>query len=106
LKTEAFYDRLDGVRQIIDTDGDVVNRYTYRPFGKGFLMEREITIANPFRFTGQFYDSEIIEYYLRARMYNPHIGRFTSRDPITGQFEEPLTLHKYLYCENTDVTFE
>jgi RHS repeat-associated protein len=52
----------------------------------------EESIANPFRFTGQWLDSGINEYYLRARMYEPHIGRFTSRDPITGKFEEPLTL--------------
>jgi hypothetical protein len=26
--------------------------------------------------------------------------RFTSRDPIVGNRQEPLTLHKYLYCAN------
>jgi RHS repeat-associated protein len=54
-------------------------------------------------FTGRNYDSEIAEYYLRARQYDPHIARFTSRDPIFGQFQEPLTLHKYLYCINDPV---
>ena len=56
-----------------------------------------------FKFTGQYYDSEIDEYYLRARQYDPYIGRFTSRDPVLGKFEELLTLHKYLYCENDPV---
>jgi len=55
------------------------------------------------RFTGQYYDSEINEYYLRARQYDPHIGRFTARDLIDGKFEEPLTLHKYLYCINNPI---
>jgi len=43
------------------------------------------------------------QYYLRARQYYPHIGRFTSRDPVFGQFEEPLTLHAYIYCINDPV---
>lgn len=33
-----LHDRLGSVRQMIDTDGDVVNRYTYRPFGRPFLI--------------------------------------------------------------------
>jgi RHS repeat-associated protein len=28
-----------------------------------------------FLFTGQYFDSEIEEYYLRARQYNPHLSR-------------------------------
>jgi len=59
--------------------------------------------GNSFMFTGQYFDSEIEEYYLRARQYDPHIGRFTSRDPVEGEFDAPLTLHKYLYCENDPV---
>ena len=56
-------------------------------------------------FTGQYFDSEIDEYYLRARQYDPHIARFTARDPIFGQFEEPLTLHAYLYCGNDPLNY-
>jgi hypothetical protein len=29
--------------------------------------------------------------------------RFTAYDPVTGKFEEPMTLHKYLYCGNEPV---
>jgi RHS repeat-associated protein len=97
-----FHDRLGSVRQIIDTSGNVENRYTYRPFGESYDDEGEVeeTITNPFKFTGQYFDAEIDEYYLRARQYDPHIGRFTSRDPVFGKFREPLTLHMYLYCLN------
>jgi len=95
------------VRQVIDTSGDVKNVYVYEPFGKTYDDEGEVeeTITNPFKFTGQYLDSEIDEYYLRARMYNPHIGRFTSRDPVFGKFEEPLTLHRYLYCGNDPINY-
>ena len=95
-----LHDRLGSVRQIIDGSGNVKNVYSYKPFGELFATETTENVSNPFMFTGQFFDSEIDEYYLRARMYDPYIYRFTSRDPVLGEFKEPLTLHKYLYCLN------
>lgn len=97
-----LHDRLGSVRQIIDTGAKVVKLYTYNPFGE--TLETDGTLDNAFMFTGQYYDAEIDEYYLRARQYDPHIGRFTSRDTVFGKFEEPLTLHAYLYCINDPVT--
>jgi RHS repeat-associated protein len=79
----------------------VVNYYTYNPFGE--ILEVGESITNPWRFTGQYYDSEIDLYYLRARNYHPHIYRFTARDLVAGQFDNPLSLHKYLYCQNEPV---
>jgi len=54
-------------------------------------------------FTGQWFDDEISQYYLRARMYDPALMRFTSRDPVRGKFKNPLTLHVYLYCLNDPI---
>ena len=99
-----LHDRLGSVRQLIDTSGNVKNRYTYDPFGELYPdPDFEETVDNPFKFTGQYFDSEIDQYYLRARQYDPHIARFTARDPVLGYFDVPLTLHKYLYCENDPV---
>ncbi|GAH45372.1 unnamed protein product, partial [marine sediment metagenome] len=61
------------------------------------------TFDNSFMFTGQYYDDEVDEYFLRARQYDPHIARFTARDPVCGKFHKPLTLHRYLYCLNDPV---
>lgn len=36
-------------------------------------------------------------------MYDPPLMRFTSRYPVFGKFEEPMTLHKYLYCLNDPI---
>ena len=96
-----LHDRLGSVRQIINTNGNIVNCYTYSPFGE--TLEIGESITNPWRFTGQYYDSEIDLYYLRARNYHPHTGRFTSRDLITGRFDNPLSLHRYLYCQNEPI---
>ena len=86
-----LHDRLGSVRMIIDASANVVNYYTYNPFGEIFATDSGETITNPFKFTGQYYDSEIDLYYLRARNYHPHIYRFTSRDPVFGQFDNPLS---------------
>jgi len=74
-----LHDRLGSVRQIINTAGGVANHYTFRPFGRVYIAEKQENISNPFWFTGQYYDSEIKEYYLRARQYEPRINRFASK---------------------------
>jgi len=102
-----LHDRLGSIRQVIDIvgDADVQCRYTYDPFGELFDSEAEETEGlNPFKFTGQYFDDEISQYHLRARQYDPHIARFTSRDPAIGKFEEPLSLHRYLYCQNEPIS--
>jgi hypothetical protein len=47
--------------------------------------------------------------YLRARFYDPTLGRFVSRDPLAGAIGNPLNLHRYIYgnadpVNNTDPT--
>ncbi len=98
-----LHDRLGSVRQVIDADGNVVNSYTYNPFGEDFAAEVSEEIDNSFKFTGQFYDEEINQYYLRARQYDPQLMRFTAIDPVTGKFKQPMTLHRYLYCLNNPI---
>jgi len=96
-----LHDRLGSVRQIINSSANVVNYYTYNPFGE--ILETSETFGNPFLFAGYWYDAEIGDYDLRNRRYNPHIYRFTSRDIVDGKFDNPLSLHKYLYCQNEPV---
>jgi RHS repeat-associated protein len=96
-----IHDRLGSTRQIIDTSASVVRYYTYEPFGE--VLEEDGTLTNYMMFTGQYFDMEIDQYYLRARQYDPHISRFTVRDPVFGQYKEPLTLHRYLYCLNAPI---
>ena len=52
------------------------------PFRRKFDKINQDTInTNPFRFAGEYYDFETGFIYLRARFYNPAIGRFISEDP-------------------------
>jgi RHS repeat-associated protein len=100
-----IHDRLGSVRLVVNDAADVNNSYTYSPFGEMFATECTETTENPFKFAGQWFDSEIVQYYLRARQYYPYLGRFTSRDPVKGKFKEPLTLHAYLYCGNNPTNY-
>ncbi len=95
-----LHDRLGSIRQMIDTSANVKDKYTYEPFGTPFASEVTETITNPWTFTGQYYDSEIEQYYLRARQFDPTLYRFVSRDPYSGSLQEPLELHRYIYCMN------
>lgn len=60
-----LHDRLDSVRQIINTSGDVVKYYTYEPFGEILeTQEQSTNLKNYFLFTGQFFDFKNDEYCL------------------------------------------
>jgi RHS repeat-associated protein len=60
-------------------------------------------IANKYLFAGEQYDSNLGDYYLRARYYNADSGRFTRRDDFEGGLGVPLTLHKYIYAGGNPV---
>ena len=63
----------------ITTAAGAVNRsYDYDAFGNE--KDPASADANPFRYCGEYWDSETETYYLRARYYDPSIGRFTQQD--------------------------
>ena len=60
----------------------VVNSYTYEPFGQ--VLGQQEAVAQPFKYVGQY--GVMAEpgglYYMRARYYDPGVGRFISEDPL------------------------
>jgi len=51
----------------------------------------------------EVFDPETGFYYLRARYFNPAVGRFQTADPYEGTTSDPLTLNKYVYAANNPV---
>ncbi|KZE54406.1 hypothetical protein AV540_26370 [Brevibacillus parabrevis] len=51
------------------------------------------------------YDKESGFYYLRARYYDPKMGRFVSEDTYKGQVDNPLSLNRYTYTHNNPLRF-
>ena len=66
------------VVQTVDGTG-VKNSYTYDEFGN-LTSELNETDTNSILYAGEFYDRETGLYYLRARYYDPSVGRFISED--------------------------
>ena len=87
----------------MDDAGTVVNTYEYTPWGE-ILSETE-TVENPIKYAGEYYDDELDMIYLRARYYNPQIGRFTSLDVEEGEISNPLDMNRYVYCRNNPVKY-
>lgn len=76
------YDHIGNTLALSDISGNLINKYAYDPFGR--LAGMEETVSNPFRFVGQFgvMDEGDNLFYMRARYYDPAIGRFINKDPI------------------------
>ena len=89
------------VVNLTDKDGKVTKSYRYDAFG----VEKNIddNDTNAFRYCGEYYDTESGTIYLRARYYDPAIGRFISRDSYPGKNEDPLSLNLYTYCHNNPI---
>jgi RHS repeat-associated protein len=73
-------DKLGSVRENIDGSGNVLDSITYDTYGN-ILAETHPSSGDRFKYTGREWDSEIGQYYYRARYYGPNIGRFESEDP-------------------------
>ena len=80
------------------TEHKILNRYRYDAFGN--TTDCEETVANRFRYLGEQHDPITQQYYLRARYYNPVIGRFTQEDTYYGD-----GLNLYQYCAGNPVRY-
>ena len=63
-------------------------------------LEASEQLPNHIRYTGQQYDDLTGQYYLRARYYNPELGRFMQEDVYQGD-----GLNLYAYCSNNPVVY-
>jgi len=76
----------------------------YDAFGVEIDPDEDDT--NPFRYAGQYYDTETGTYYLRARYYDPATGRFTQQDSWDySDPKDPLSLNLYVYCYGNPVRY-
>ncbi len=96
IKSFYHYDGLGSTRVLTDVNGIITDTYIFYAFGE--LLAKTGNTINTYLFTGEQYDPNLGFYYLRARLYNPAIGRFLTIDPFDGTLYDPMSLHKYLYC--------
>ena len=98
-----LYNAHGDVVQTVAENGIVENQYDYDIFGTPTLTIE--IYSNAIRYAGEFYDAENGLYYLRARYYNPSIGRFISEDSYWGEDSNPLSLNLYTYTTNNPIKF-
>ncbi|MHC1686048.1 MAG: RHS repeat-associated core domain-containing protein [Clostridiaceae bacterium] len=91
-------DEQGSTASITNEDGKVENSYFYDAFG--VMLESTENVHNRITYTGQQFDAVTQQYYLRARFYNPVIGRFTQEDVYRGD-----GLNLYAYCGNNPVVY-
>jgi len=96
-----LYDGLGSVRALSNSVGAVTDTYNYSAYGQ--LIDSTGTTDNSYRYTGEQYDPSLNNYYLRARYYDPGVGRFTSMDAWEGISSQPDTLNKYNYSASNPV---
>src|SRR5690606_39154367 len=88
-------DALGSTRALTDAAGNLTDSYSYNAFGELFSQPGDTT--NSHLFTGQQYDTTTGLYSMRARYYDPSVGRFLTRDTWGIDFENPVELNRYVY---------
>ena len=91
-------DEQNSTAYITGRGGEIENRYEYDAFG--VLKNSMEEFHNRILYTGQQYDQTSGQYYLRARFYNPVLGRFVQEDVYRGD-----GLNLYAYCKNNPVVY-
>ena len=75
------------VTNLINSAGEILNTYHYDAFGNTTSYVE--TVTNRFRYAGEQFDEITGQYYLRARYYDPKVGRFTQEDTYRGDGLNP-----------------
>jgi RHS repeat-associated protein len=97
----------DSTRQLVSSLGTVTDYYGYDAYG--IMLGGNPTSSSPsatkMLYTGEQFDANLGLYNLRARYYDPGVGRFTTMDSYEGSPQDPQSLHKYAYCSDNPVNY-
>jgi len=103
-RTSVYYylhDVLGSAIGLANAAGQLVERYTYDPYGKtrvfagsGTTMVANSAYGNPFNWTGQRFDAASGLYHFLCRTYSPALGRWLQRDPL--QYVDGVNLFEYV----------
>lgn len=93
-----IYDGLGNIRFVTDSAGNKLQSFSYDPYGNSIGTSN----GSAFKYKGEQIDQAGL-YFMRARYYDPTIGRFISRDPIKGTLTNPQTQNPYAYAGNNPI---
>jgi len=102
-------DALGSITEVSNSSGSIVERYEYDVYGQvtifdgSYVTQTTSAIGNPYLFTARRFDPESGNYYYRARVYSPELGRFLSMDPL-GFDSGDYNLYRYALNNPTNLT--
>ena len=98
--TPSFYgyDGMGSVRLLTDATGAVTDTYDYDAWGN--TVNSTGSTPNVYQYSGEWLDSNLGLYYLRARYLNQTTGRFWARDPVEGKKCCGLSWNPYIYTND------
>ena len=101
--TTSYYhaDGLGSTRAITDASGAATDQFTYDAFGAPRTHTGSSTTS--FTYAGEQADPEAGLVFLRARYYDPTIGRFLSRDPFPKFLASTQAISFYVYVNNNPI---
>ncbi|MDH5693424.1 MAG: RHS repeat-associated core domain-containing protein [Gammaproteobacteria bacterium] len=97
--------RIGNITHAVDMNGATQHEYRYDAFGLPTVVKNTGSSQQSYGYTGQQWDAESKLLYLRARYYDPAMGRFISADPFLGRLEEPVTQNRFIYVHNNPVMY-
>ncbi len=90
--------------KVFNEQGVVTQSYQYAPFGQQFQLKKPSNLKNPNAFVGGVQDADDLV-YLKARHYNPVLGRFYQPDPVTFIMKGHGQTNRYQYGWNDSYSF-
>ncbi|MFE9274934.1 RHS repeat domain-containing protein [Paenibacillus glucanolyticus] len=84
------------ITELQDESGQVLNRYSYDLWGN--IISQEERVYNPFRYSGEYWDETSKLQYLRARWYDPSVGRFMNEDTYEGKIRGSVKSESVYVC--------
>ncbi len=100
-----LYDGHGSTRLLTSSTGTIASRFAYDAYGQtlGQTFGALNSPLSALLYSGEQFDSDLGNYYLRARYYDPSNGRFNQLDPFAGNSFDPQSLHKYAYAHEDPV---
>jgi RHS repeat-associated protein len=90
-------DHQGSIVSLADASANALTINTYDEYGAPAAAN-----AGRFQYTGQAWLSELGLYYYKARVYEPHLGRFLQTDPVG--YQDDLNLYAYVGNDPVDRT--
>jgi len=101
---DAHFYHLDGLgstRALSNVAGASTDTYSYDVFGE--IRSKSGSSSQSYTYTAEQNDPELGLIFLRARYYDPQVGRFANLDPFGGNTVNSQSLNRYIYARNNSI---